>query len=186
MNDEKERFIKQLMENYGSSLEYFLARKLGNHADAAEVAQEAFLRIYRLEHPAELDNARAFLFQVASNLAIDQLRRRSLHYRFLKSEQSQQSGSEPLDINANGIPPEDILDAREKLARIYAAIDRLPVKCRQAFLLHRNSGLSYSDISKELGVSVSSVEKYILQALKQCREELARYYAEGEISDKSD
>ena len=66
------------------------------------------------------------------------------------------------------------------MARIYAAIDELPLKCRQAFLLHRNSGLSYSDIALELDVSVSSVEKYILQALKHCRAALATYTAEIE------
>ena len=76
--------------------------------------------------------------------------------------------------------PEQILNGREKLARIYEAIDRLPAKCRQAFLLHRNSGMSYADIARELDVSVSSVEKYILQALKQCRSALARYSSEGD------
>ena len=169
-----------MVEDYGSSLERFLSRKLDNPADAAEVAQEAFLRIYRLKQPEKLDNARAFLFQVASNLAVDQLRRRSLHYRFLKSEESQAVDTEASEPLAGAASPEQILNAREKLARIYEAIDQLPAKCRQAFLLHRNSGMSYNEIARELDVSVSSVEKYILQALKQCRAALARYSAEGD------
>ncbi|MCZ6829008.1 MAG: RNA polymerase sigma factor [Gammaproteobacteria bacterium] len=180
MSEEKAQFLQQLVENYGSSLERFLARKLDNPADAAEVAQEAFLRIYRLKHPEKLDNARAFLFQVASNLAVDQLRRRSLHYRFLKTEESQSVDGEAGEATVGAASPEQILNAREKLTCIYAAIDELPAKCRQAFLLHRNSGMSYNDIARELDVSVSSVEKYILQALKQCRRALARYTAEGE------
>ena len=180
----KREFIDQLVSDYGASLERFLQRKLESPADAAEVAQEAYLRLYRLDHPEQLDNARAFLFQVASNLAVDQLRRRSLHYRFLKTEQAQQGDGEPADLNANGASPEDILDAREKLQRIYRAMEKLPQRTRQAFLLHRNAGLSYTDIARELGVSVSSVEKYILQALKQCRQELDRYYREGEQGDK--
>ena len=44
--------------------------------------------------------------------------------------------------------------------------------------MHRNTGMSYSDIAGELGVSVSSIEKYILQALKHCRLALAQYYDE--------
>jgi RNA polymerase sigma-70 factor (ECF subfamily) len=179
-NEVKRAFIDGLVASHGASLERFLQRKLESSADAAELAQEAYLRLYRLEHPEQLDNARAFLFQVAANLAVDQLRRRSLHYRFLRNEQAQQSGGEPADINGSSASPEEILDAREKLARIYQAVERLPERCRQAFLLHRVSGLSYSDIARELGVSVSSVEKYILQALKHCREELADYYGEGE------
>lgn len=180
MSEDKGTFIKALIEHYGPNLERYLTRKLDNPADAAEVAQEAFLRIYRLEHPERLDNARAFLFQVASNLAVDQLRRRSLHLRFLKAESREQGEFESSNLSSIAASPEQIIAAREKLARIYQAIDGLPEKCRQAFLLHRNSGMTYTEIAHELGVSVSSVEKYILQALKQCRQELVSYYAEGE------
>ena len=174
MSDDRQRFVDELVRMYGPALERYLARKLENAADAAEVAQEAFLRIYRLEHPEQLDNARAFLFQVASNLAIDQLRRRQLHFRFLKIE-SRADEDDATDIQGVA-SPEQIIAAREKLARIYAVVDKLHDKCRQAFLLHRSSGLSYSEIAQELGVFVSSVEKYILQALKACRTELASYY----------
>ncbi len=179
MEDEKARFLSQLAERYGPALERFLTRKLDNPADAAEVAQETFVRLYRLEHPDQLDNARAFLFQVASNLAVDQLRRRQLHFRFLKAESREIGEGEIPENLADIASPEQIVSSREKLARIYAAVDALPEKCRQAFLLHRTAGLSYGDIARELGVSVSSVEKYILQALKACREALAEYYAEG-------
>ena len=177
--DDKARFLAELAERYGPSLERFLARKLDNPADAAEVAQETFLRLYRLDHPDQLDNARAFLFQVASNLAVDQLRRRQLHFRFLKAETRSLDESDPREGVADNASPEQIISDREKLARIYAAVDTLPDKCRQAFLLHRSAGLSYGDIARELDVSVSSVEKYILQALKACRAALADYYTEG-------
>lgn len=177
MEDEKSRFLKQLAERYGPALERYLSRKLDNPADAAEVAQETFIRLYRLEHPDRLDNARAFMFQVASNLAVDQLRRRSLHFRFLKTESAE--AGETLET-AGAASPEQIISGREKLERIYQAVDRLPEKCRQAFLLHRTSGLSYNDIALELGVSVSSVEKYILQALRECRRELEKYSEEGQ------
>ena len=61
------------------------------------------------------------------------------------------------------------LGARQKLDAINRAVDELPFKVKQAFLLHRQNGLSYSAIAKQMGVSVSSVEKYILQALKHFR-----------------
>jgi RNA polymerase sigma factor (sigma-70 family) len=174
----KESFLVALSQEHRQSLERYLARKLDNPADASDVAQEAFLRLHRLQQPEQLENPRAFLFQVASNLAIDQLRRRSLHQKFLNNEQNQSFVDEPVDINANGISPEQLLSAREKLEHIYAAIEELPDNCKQAFLMHRNTGMSYSDIAGELGVSVSSIEKYILQALKHCRLALAQYYDE--------
>lgn len=176
MASNKDQFLATLVSAHGSALERYLARKLDSPEDAAEVAQEAFLRLHRMEAPENLDNARAFLFQVATNLAVDQLRRRKLHLQFVRRERSHAVDSEPTDINASGVSPEHILAARQKLAIIFAAVDELPLNVRQAFLLHRRSGMSYSAIAQEMQVSVSSVEKYILQALQHCRKRLAAYY----------
>lgn len=180
VDSEKNQFLAELVALHGAPLEKFLARKMNNPEDAAEVAQDAFLRMHRMQEPEKLDNARAFLFQVANNLAIDQLRRRTLHYRFLNAEKSLSPDGEPIDINAMAASPEHILSAQEKLAAIYQAVDELPFTVKQAFLLHRRSGMSYNDIAKQMNVSVSSVEKYILQALKHCRRRLAEFYEEQE------
>ena len=100
MTDSKEQFLKDLVDEHQLALERFLTRKLESPDDAREVAQEAYLRIHRMEQPQQLDNARAFLFQVASNLAVDQLRRRTLHFRFLKSEKRQVPETETADSGA--------------------------------------------------------------------------------------
>ena len=180
MESKKDQFLADLVARHGSALEKYLTRKLNNPEDAAEVAQDSFLRLHRMQRPESLDNARAFLFQVASNLAIDQLRRRTLHFRFLNAEKSLAEEGEPMDSNAIAASPEQILSAREKLTCIYRAVDELPFKVRQAFLLHRHRGMSYQEIAASMDVSVSSVEKYILEALKHCRRRLAAFYpAEG-------
>ena len=173
MTSEKDKFIAGLVAEHGVPLEKYLARKLDSPEDAAELAQEAYMRLHRLEQPENLDNARAFLFQVATNLAVDQLRRRQLHFRFMKTEKSLAVDGEPADLNAAGASPEQILGARQKLQAIDAALEAMPFKAKQAFLLHRQSGLSYSAIAEQMQVSVSSVEKYILQALRLCRQTLA-------------
>jgi RNA polymerase sigma-70 factor (ECF subfamily) len=177
---DKDQFIADLVSEHGQTLEKFLARKLDSPEDAAELAQEAYIRLHHLKQPGDLDNARAFLFQVAANLAVDQLRRRQLHYRFLRAEKSLAEEGEPPDVNAAGASPEQIIDAQERLRNIHAAIDELPFKVRQAFLLHRQNGMSYSDIARQMQVSVSSVEKYILQALKHCRQRLSDRNAPNE------
>ena len=174
--EDKNQFLAALVSEHRTALEKYLARKLDSPEDAAEVAQEAFLRLHRMESPQQLDNARAFLFQVATNLAVDQLRRRKLHFRFIRVEKSQAPEGEPVDINASAASPEQIIGAREKLKAIYSAVDEMPLKVKQAFLLHRRSGMSYNDIAEEMQVSVSSVEKYILQALKHCRSRLAAHF----------
>ena len=133
VDSEKDQFIAGLVVQHGTALERYLARKLDNPEDAAEVAQDAFFRLHRMEQPENLDNPRAFLFQVASNLAVDQLRRRTLHFRFLRSEKNLQDGGEPVDSNAIAASPEQILDARQKLKDIYQTVDELPFKVKQAF-----------------------------------------------------
>jgi|TARA_R100000005_G_scaffold81020_1_gene48340 RNA polymerase sigma-70 factor (ECF subfamily) len=117
---------------------------------------------------------------VATNLAVDQLRRRKLHLQFMHGERQQSEDGEAPDINGSAASPEHILGAREKLGLIMAAVDELPVNVRQAFLLHRRNGLSYGEIADAMQVSVSSVEKYILQALQHCRKRLAALYPPGE------
>lgn len=176
----KDQFIADLVSQHSVPLEKYLARKLDNPDDAAELAQEAFIRLHRLDQPENLDNARAFLFQVATNLAVDQLRRRQLHFKFLKAEKSLSADGEPLDLNAAGASPEQILGAREKLEAIQEAVNELPFKVKQAFLLHRQRGMSYNAIADQMQVSVSSVEKYILQALKHCKKRLAAHYQQDE------
>lgn len=161
--------LEQLISSQRNALVRFLSRKLGSVEDAQEIAQEAFMRIHRLENPGELDNARAFLFQVASNMAIDQLRRRSLHHRYVEEEGGRLQDE---SVQQGPATPEELVTAREQVRLVFTAIEQMPSKPRQALMLHRVKGLSYGEIAREMGVSVSSVEKYILEALKHCRSTL--------------
>ena len=124
------------------------------------MAQEAWLRIYRLDHPEELENAKAFLFQTASNLSIDRIRRVNLErkHNFTSDEATRSV--------------EDTVDAQQALSTVESALYELPTKCRQAFVMHRRNNLSYPVIAEQLGVSTSMVEKYIIQALKHFRNKL--------------
>lgn len=162
MIDQRSLFLTKLIAEHGVALERFLARKMNNAQDAAEIAQEAFLRLYRLDDLEQLDDSRAFLYRVASNMAIDQLRRNIVHDKYIQQTTADWEGQASAS-------PEKIVAAKQELQRIYQAVAGLPLKARQVFLLHRKSGLSYSEIATEMGMSVSSVEKYMLQALKHCR-----------------
>ena len=157
--------LSTLAKEHGASLVRFLTRRLKNVEDAEDIAQAALLRIQRLDEGTSLDNPKAYLFQVASNLAIDSIRRNEILQRYLQTE-SLRSETQ----NAEGaLSPERIIAAQQQLKKVQHAISSLPVKYRQAFLLHRKNGMSYSEIANEMGVSVSSVEKYILHALRECR-----------------
>lgn len=167
MNRRQIALLDKLVSSQRPALVRFLSRKLGSVDDAQEVAQDAFLRLHRLENPEQLDDARAFLFQVASNMAVDQLRRRRLHARYLEEE-----GNRMREASGHSDPrtPEALLAARQQLARVFRAIENMPLRWRQALMLARVHGRSHGEIARELGVSVSSVEKYVLEASKRCRD----------------
>lgn len=146
----------------------FLTAKLGNPDDAQELAQDALIRIHRLRDSNHIENRRAYMYQVASNLATDKIRRKVLLNRYLEGESARLQDGEAQSADA----PEEIVSARQQLTQMRKIIDGLPFKCRQALMLHRVRGLTYSEIAAELDVSVSSVEKYILEALRHFRANL--------------
>ena len=141
----------------------FLTARFKDREDAADVAQEAWLRLHRLEHPEALENPKAFLFQTASNLAIDRIRRQRLEQRFADAEAT---------IHGESASPERVAAANETVERLQALLAELPDNCRHAFVMHRGRDMSYPDIARALGVSTSMVEKYIIRALKHFRTRL--------------
>lgn len=176
---ENKTALEELFENHGPGLVRFLSRKMKSPEDAEDIAQNAFIRIQRVANSGELDNLKAYLYQTASNLAIDQLRREKLHHNYVNHETNKQlTCADQNPSSADHFTPDRLISAQRQLNEIKKALDTLPLKCRQAFLLHRNKGLSYSEIAQEMCVSVSSVEKYILQSLKTCRKILAKSGAE--------
>ncbi|QFT53732.1 RNA polymerase sigma factor [Microbulbifer sp. THAF38] len=168
MNKARKTLLERLFAEHGQALVRFVARIVKSPDDAEDIAQHAYLRLQKLSDEKELENPRAYLYQIANNLAVDQLRRGKLHMEYL-NQQASLEGESHSDDHADHQSPERVLAARQQLQSIYEAMDKLPLKCRQAFLLHRTRGLSYSEIAHEMNISVSSVEKYILQALKACR-----------------
>ena len=172
MAKDNHTLLAKLFADHGTGLVRFLRRKVRSSQDAEDIAQNAFIRIQRLADIGELENPKAYLFQTAANLAIDQLRRETLHHNYVQSEQGKHQDLDGGEL-ADYCTPERLLGARRQLDQIDTALGQLPLKCRQAFLLHRNKDYSYSEIARDMGVSVSSVEKYILQALKHCRQVIA-------------
>lgn len=172
MNYKNKQRIEKLIKEHGATLVRFLTRRLNNREDAEDIAQNTFMRLYTLDNPDEVENPRAFLFQVAANLSVDQLRRKVRMNNYLDGERARVDSDEATGQIAGEHSPEELMEARERVQRIYDVIEAMPSNIRQAFLLNRNKGMSYSDIAKLMNVSVSSVEKYMLEALKQCRRAL--------------
>ncbi len=152
--------LSDLVEAHQESLVRFLTKRLGDPEDAAEVAQEAYLRLTKVENLRELVNPRAFLFRMAANLAVDRMRQRTRQARQV-APQGQPAAS-----------PEEELQAQERIDQATEVLRKLPEKCRRAFILHRVNGLSHAEIAEELAVSRKTVEKYMTLALRRLRRRL--------------
>lgn len=158
------------IDSFTAPLVQYLSKRVPINEDANDLAQEALLRTHKFQRTNELDNARAFLYKTANNLLIDQLRRAKVHDKFLTMEKHAEQSAGDSDKGAPSV--ERTVSAEQELANINKALDQLPHKVKQAFLMSRGRDLSYPEIAQEMNVSVSMVEKYIVQALKALRKEV--------------
>lgn len=152
--------VQSLYSNHHGWLNSWLRARLGNSADAADVAQDTFMRLLQRTGQLDLQTPRAFLRTIARGLVIDLWRREELHRAYLEAVAL--------------LPPAEVPspEARELLLELLEAIahmlDGLKPKVRQAFLLAQCEGMPYQQIAATLGVSLRSVERYIADALYHC------------------
>lgn len=162
-----EQAVTLLYAEHHGWLQGWLQRKLGHAADAADLAQDTFLRLLCApEHSPErqsawqLREARAYLTVVAKRLMINLYRRRSLEAAYLEALAGMPEVCAP--------SPEQRLLILETLNELDALLDALPAKVRSAFLLAQLEGLGYAEIAARLAVSERSVKRYMVQAMAHC------------------
>ncbi len=152
-----------LVRRYDAPLYGYLHRMLQNSADAEDVFQETFLRVYSNLHRFRADGRfKPWVYRIAANLARDRLRARK------------RRGEEPL----NGLTacceaaapamaqPDEAADAAETAQRIEAALAQLPAKQRSVFLLARYEGMAYGDIARMLRIPVGTVKSRMNKAVQ--------------------
>ena len=155
-----------LVNRYQNKLVY-LNRLIHDYEMAVDLAQEAFIRVYRNANRYKGEyQFSTWLYRIATNLAIDEMRRRERKGRFffynVKESFQQDDGTRSLpDLRYS---PEKSLDRTEKLERLQAAIDSLPEKYRFAFILKEVQELSYQEISKVLRISLGTVKSRVHRA----------------------
>jgi RNA polymerase sigma-70 factor (ECF subfamily) len=146
------------MDALTQRLRRFVRARVANRHDAEDVIQEAYLRVLRYSAEHEIGNREHLLFSAARNLAVDNQRRKKARERSVAecAVFADRAGEWP--------PADDVVDVLQRLTSVEAAIDLLPPRCREVFLMHRLDGMSYSEISRQLGISVSAVEKHVARA----------------------
>jgi RNA polymerase sigma-70 factor (ECF subfamily) len=154
--------VKELIGRYHGSLVSFLRQRLRIADDAADVAQEAYIRMLQYEGSREVQSPSSLLFRVAINIANDLGRSEQVRHA------SDHCGVYELDIDSGLATPERELAASQDLELMYRTIEQLPPKCQQVFLLSRVHCMTYPQIAQHCGISVKMVEKHISHALAIC------------------
>lgn len=161
------------LADHADGLKAYSARLLGDHIAAEDVAQDSFLALYRHLHQIPAAAYRPWLYRVARNLCLDQLRRRKFKmslFRDLAPEDD--SPFTPGDETSH--PPDQIAQAREANAAIEEAIQALPAKFRDAFLLCEVEGMSYEDAATVLGCPVKTVSTRLFRARQRFKSLVSR------------
>ncbi|MEH0166637.1 RNA polymerase sigma factor [Paucibacter sp. JuS9] len=151
------------------ALERYVQRLLGNADEAAEVSQEAFLRVYAAELGDQTPVSEALLYTVARNLALSELRKRT-------SRATDAVGDwDDLRVEDTGPSVETLLQNRQRVAAVEAAMERMAPKCLEVFRLRKIDNLSHAEIASQLGISTKTVERHITRALELCHEAMAEH-----------
>lgn len=158
--NEGDRAFEALFREHHPRLFRYLHRMAGDAELAADVAQEAFVRLYRRGEPPE--DPGAWLVAVASNLFRNARSKRSRRLRLLTPERGAGAAGDPAS------PPDEAVIGDRRRASVRAALEGLPERDREILLL-RSEGYKYSEIAEALDLNQASVGTLLARAKRSFR-----------------
>lgn len=136
----------------------FALRIIGESDIAEDLVVDAFTKVWqKIEGGEDIDNFQGYMYRSVRNECLSYLRSRKE------------------TVGLENIPEvdEETIDTSERDARIWKAIDELPEKCREVFLLSKRDGLSNQEIADEMGISIKTVKNQMTKAFSRLREALS-------------
>lgn len=167
------RRFENLFRTYRTGLCSFARGYVRCPAAAEDLVQDVFLRMWerRSSLPGRA-SAKRYLFTAVRNQALKHLAHRSVVRR--SHQMVKQAGRVP-GTGEDPVHADREVEARELAAAFRAAVDRLPPRCREAYSLYREPGMSYAQIADIMGISVRTVETQLARARRVLRRELAQW-----------
>lgn len=167
--------ITALYQLYRQELTHHLFRMVNCYETAQDLVQESYIILARSASVAVINQPRGFLYRTANNLALDHLRHNKIvarHAELASAVDKPKQASTEAEITQ-----------KQWRALLAAAVDELPPRCRDAFILHKIHGLSYREVAQRLSISESAVEKHITKGLLHCRNRLGEHFAAAHAKD---
>jgi RNA polymerase sigma-70 factor (ECF subfamily) len=158
-----------LFDRHYEGLCRFVHSLIGSRLDVDDLVQEIFVKIWiNKDHWDPHGSIKSYLFKAAKNQALNYLKSR-------RAKKSSGSADELVEVTS-GMDAVSELEDKELLAALSLAITRLPRKTKIVFKLSREEGMTYSEISEIMGISVKTVEHQIARALKILRKQLLEFW----------
>lgn len=157
---------QSLSTRFGEPLKAYFCRRINDHAEAEDLAQEVFIRLLRRPNQHSENNIAAYVYTIASSVLTDWARH---HISRKKGAHcGLPDGSSRVDLPAALIEdrsPERVLIAMDVLQNLTGALGELGERTRDIFTLSRLEGVSHRSIAESYGISISAVEKHVVKAV---------------------
>ena len=166
-----QRKVMELFVDHNDRLQGYLRARLSNPEDAAELAQEAYLRMLRVRRADLIKNPQAYLFRIARNL---------LHELYTSTDLDSlvDTDGDPDALESHEPSPEDCAVLAARQAMMQKAVAELPTKCQAALALHWRYGLTQKEIAERINLSRQMVQKYLARGIAHCQKRLRHVAAQ--------
>ncbi len=172
-----ESAFETLVNRHQTSVLNLVYRFIGDRARSQDLAQEVFLRVWQAaKHYRPDAKFTTWIYRITANLCFNELKssRRKKLFQFLRSHEGHGIPAEE-NFPDRSPSPENLLLARERSQQITNTLQSLPDNQRMAVILKRYEDLSYEEIARVLGCSVSAVESLLVRAKRTLREKLKHF-----------
>ena len=157
---------EELSRRYRPALMAFFLRRIRNHAEAEDLTQDVLMRVAAYASTIDAERPDPYVFQMAANLLRDRARKEAVRTRFAVGLGAVEA------VESEGRDPHRVLQGRQSLATVMAALKELPERTRSIFILFRLENMRQRDIADLYGLSTRAIEKQIVKASLHLRARL--------------
>jgi RNA polymerase sigma-70 factor (ECF subfamily) len=175
-DSEQSRWFAEEVQPHEPALRAYLRRRFPDATDVDDLVQESYLRMWRARSAAPIASAKAYLFTTARHLALALFRRPRI---FANVAVTDPPAARIIQEGADVI--EHVSTAQE-IGLLLNAIDALPRRCREIFILRKLQGLSQKEIAAQLGLSDQTVQVQVARGAKKCAQFLRRHGVTGKFA----
>jgi RNA polymerase sigma-70 factor (ECF subfamily) len=163
------RWFAEEVQPHEPALRAYLRHRFADVAEVDDLVQESYLRVFRARAAGSIGSARAYLFATARHLAFALFRRPKI---FSKNPVTDPALSRILE---EGATVAEQVSTRQEIALLLEAVDALPNRCREIFILRKLQGLPQKEIAAKLGLSEQTVQVQVARGARKCAEFLHRH-----------